>query len=83
VIVERRGARWLAQHQAVPYDVDATVERFHTSGCLAATGPMGRLFLREVATASPYLAPFLTWYERQATQQLSLSEAVDRFLTYY
>lgn len=83
VILERRGDRWLVDHQAVPYDVDAVVERFHTTGCLAASGPMGRLFLREVATASPHLVPFLTWYERQAAQPLPLADAVDRFLTYY
>jgi Calcineurin-like phosphoesterase superfamily domain len=83
VILERRRGRWLVDHQAVPYDVDTVVARFQSSGCLAASGPMGRLFLREVATASPHLVPFLTWYERQELQEVSLTEAVDRFLSYY
>ena len=72
---------WRIQHQSVPYDVDATVKRFHDTGYLAATGPIGRLFLREVVTASQQLVPFLRLYARWLQEgHLSLNQALDRFL---
>lgn len=84
VILEQRKGEWQIQHQAVPYDVDAAVERFYSTGYLKATGPMGRLMLREVATASPHLVPFLRLYERWCNkEEVSLAAAVERFLVIY
>jgi predicted phosphodiesterase len=84
LLLERRNGAWQIQHQAAPYDVDAVVERFYSTGYMAAGGPMARLILREVATASPHLVPFLRLYERWATQgELSLASAVERYLTFY
>jgi predicted phosphodiesterase len=82
VILEQRAVGWRIQHHAVPYDVDATLQRFHASGYLEAAGPMARLFMREVATASYHIVPFLRAYERwSAHEDLPLAAAVERFLT--
>jgi predicted phosphodiesterase len=82
LILEQHTTGWRIQHQAVPYDVEATLKRFHTTGYLAATGPMGRLFMREVATASHQLVPFLQMYTRwSSTDEVSLEAAVERYLS--
>jgi hypothetical protein len=60
------------------------VERFYSTGYLKAAGPMARLLLREVATASPHLVPFLRHYERWCGQEkISLAAAMERFLAIY
>lgn len=80
LILEQRSANWHIAHQSVPYDLDAAVTRFHTSGYLDATGPLGRLYMREVATASFHIVPFLTAYGRWSTvEPLTLDEALMRF----
>ncbi len=72
---------WKFWHQSVPYDIQATIQRFHTSGYLAAAGPMAQLYLREVATASFYIVPFLHAYQRwQKIEHLSLDAALARYL---
>jgi predicted phosphodiesterase len=84
VILEQRNGSWSILHQSAPYDVDATVERFYSSGYRQAAGPMARLLLREIATASPQLVPFLRLYERWTNQEeLALSAGVERYLTFY
>lgn len=81
VILERRRSGWSVHHQAVPYDVDAALARFHETGYLAAAGPMGRLLMREVATASYFIVPFLRTYARWCQdREVPLAEAVDRWL---
>jgi predicted phosphodiesterase len=72
---------WKIQHQSVPYDHPAAVRRFHETGYLAATGPIGRLFYREVLTASFHIVPFLRCYrEWEEEEGLSLLQAEERFL---
>lgn len=72
---------WKIQSFSVPYDLDAALERFQSSGYLAASGPMGELFRREVATASFYAVPFLRSYKRWSQNEpISLQQAVERFL---
>ena len=73
---------WRIRHQSVPYDLEATLRRFRATGYLETAGPMGRLYLREVATASLQLVPFLRHYRSWASS-LSLDEAVERFLNLY
>lgn len=81
VIVEQRRGGWHIQHQAVAYDVDAALARFHDTGYLAAAGPMGRLLMREVATASYYMVPFLRTYARWCKEgEIPLGKAVERWL---
>ena len=80
-LVMERGARgWRFEHHAVPYDLRAALRRFHETGYLDATGPMGRLFMREVATASFQVVPFLRAYRRWAAEEpLTLDQAFERF----
>jgi len=72
---------WRLQHHSVPYDVEAAVQRFRDSGYLEAAGPMARIFMREVSTASytlfSFMQKYLGWDDRD---EISLNEAVDRFL---
>jgi predicted phosphodiesterase len=84
MLLERQGDGWQIHHQSVPYDVDAAVRRFHDTGYLATAGPIARLFLREVATASHHLVPFLRAYAEWSKETpLPLAAAVDRFLNQY
>jgi hypothetical protein len=65
----------------VPYDQEADLRRFEESGYLEATGPMGRLFFRELISATHLIVPFLRAYHRWNQEApLSLDQAVDRFL---
>lgn len=88
-ILERANNEWIDTPQAIPYDLDKAVRRFRESGYLDATYPMGRLFLREVATASHTIVPFMHLYTRwqeedpQGLGSLSLADAIDYFLTLY
>ncbi|MEM7130478.1 MAG: metallophosphoesterase [Chloroflexota bacterium] len=84
-IVERVNQQWHNRPQAIPYDVDRAIRRFSESGYLEATYPMGRLCLREVATASHAFIPFLRLYRRWQADDpnglgaLTLTDAIERF----
>jgi predicted phosphodiesterase len=81
LLLEREGRGWQISHHSVPYDVDAAVRRFEETGYLDAAGPMGRLFQREVATASHQIVPFLRAYERWSSRaHVTLGDAVARYL---
>jgi len=83
-LLELRQGDWKVRHIAVPYDVDATIRRFRESGYLEAGGPMARLFLREVATATHHFVPFLRHYGHAIREQrIDLAEAINRFLGEY
>ena len=84
LLLEQEKSGWQIQHQSVPYDLDLVIQRFKDTHYLASTGPMGRLFFREVVTASQQLVPFLRLYKQWSKEEnISLSEAVDRFLKEY
>ena len=73
---------WNIQHQSVPYPLDAAISRFQDTGYLAAAGPIGHLYFREVATAAHQIVPFLRFYKQWSQQgEISLSRAVERFLS--
>lgn len=75
---------WQVQHRAVPYDVEATLRRFRDSGYLEAAGGAARLLMREVATGSHQLVPFLRDLDRwTCAGQVPFDEAVERFLNAY
>jgi hypothetical protein len=81
--LEQRAGGWRIFHQAVPYDLDAALRRFRETGYLDAAGPMARLYMREVATASHQIVPFLRAYARwSARQPMRLDMAVERFLSW-
>jgi len=82
VLLERRAEGWRARHQSVEYDLAATLRRFSASGYLEAAGPFARLLMREVATASFYVVPFLNCYGAQVDRgEIGLAAAVERFLS--
>ncbi len=83
-VLEKRLEGWEVRHLAVPYNVDLTVRRFRESGYLEAGGPMARLFLREVATATHHFVPFLRHYGHAVREgKIAVGEAISRFLSEY
>jgi predicted phosphodiesterase len=82
--LERRRDGWRAIHHALPYDVAATLARFEATGYLEQTGPLGRLFRRQVATGANQIYPFFVWYERwRAAGPIGLETALARDLDLY
>lgn len=81
LLLERVGEHWTFHHQSVPYDLNAAIQRFHDTHYLSATGPMGRLFYRELVTAAQHIVPFLRLYQQwQAQGEITLAQAFDRFI---
>jgi len=60
-LLTRAHDSWQVEHQTVRYDVEATLRRFRESGYLEEAGPLGRFFMKEVATGSHYVVPFLRY----------------------
>ncbi len=82
MVIEQRHKSWHITQHSVPYDLDITLRRFEESGYLEATGPIGVLFMREVATATTQVVPFLRAYRRWSAQgPMTLQAALNRFLT--
>ncbi len=81
-LMERMAAGWRVRHEVVAYDVAATLRRFRESGCLESAGPIAKLFMREVETATFHVLPFQAWNAEQvrAGNVLPLGEAVEAFL---
>ncbi|HKB91930.1 MAG TPA: metallophosphoesterase family protein [Opitutaceae bacterium] len=81
VILERFRGDWKFRHHAVKYDMAVTVRRFDETHYLEQSGPMGRLFMREVATGTAHFVPFLRFYQQTAfTEKVDLEKAIRRFL---
>lgn len=79
-LLDRRAAGWAVAHRSVPYDLDAALERFHSTGYIAEAGVVARLYYRELASASFYIVPFLRSYQRwRAEAPISLEQAFERF----
>lgn len=84
LLLDATSQGWAVQHQAVDYDLNSTLERFAATRYVEETGVMGRLFLREAVTATPHFVPFLRLYQQWMREApLSLSVALDRYLTHY
>jgi predicted phosphodiesterase len=82
LLLEQTRAGWELRHQSVEYDVQAAVRRFRTSGYLEAAGPIALLYMREVATASFHIVPFLRAYARWSREgAVTLDEALERYLS--
>ena len=81
ILTRLPSGQWTVEHRSVPYDLDKALARYHDTGYLAAAGPIGRLFHRELATASYQILPFLRWYKRwRQASAISLEDAYVRFL---
>lgn len=84
LLLDQNKAGWHVRHQSVPYDLDAAQRRFRETGYLEATGAMGRLFFRELVTATQQIVPFLRLYAQWSKEgALSLNQALERFLNQY
>jgi len=82
LLLDQEKNGWKIQHQCVPYPLEATLSRFQDTGYLAAVGPMGHLFFREIVTAAQHIVPFLRLYAQWAKEgEVSLADAVERFLS--
>lgn len=80
-VMEKRGGEWRVDHRCARYDISETVRRFHDSGYLDTAGPIARLYLREVQTASFHMIPFLKFYGelKNHAPNVSLEAAIERF----
>ena len=84
LLIAGEGTGWRALHRSVPYDLAGLLARFRTSGYLDAAGPMARLFMREMATATYQMVPFLrAWRTWPGLRGLELHQALERFLNFY
>jgi predicted phosphodiesterase len=83
LLLERTRRGWSWEHRSVRYDVEETLRRFRDAGYLLEAGAMARLIMREIATGSHQMVPFLRWWQSRAEALPDLSAAVDRFLTAY
>ncbi len=54
------------------------LQRFVETDYIGRTGPMGRLFVRHVATCTEQVVPFVRWY--RAHGEIEFADAVERFL---
>ncbi len=81
VLELRAGGRWSVRHRAARYDVGETLRRFHESGYLERAGALGRLFYREMETATHQVVPFLRFYGAARARGFhgDLDEALARF----
>jgi len=83
LLLDQTKTGWKIQHQSVQYNIDATIRRFDETKYLSSVGPMGRLFFRELITASQQIVPFLRLYAQWSEESpVSLADAVDRFLNF-
>jgi len=83
LILELAGGEWVPEFRRVPYDVGAALERFESSGMLAAGGLSARIFREEVRYARSFLVPFLMWCETDGRErsEADWEEFRERFAT--
>ena len=80
LILEKRRQDWYPMHHALPYDLDAALARFHSTGYLQQSGIMAQLYRRDLATASFHTFSFLRLYKQWSqAKELTLEEAFMRF----
>jgi hypothetical protein len=79
-LLPKRRQDWYPIHHALPYDLDAALARFQSTGYLDQGGVIARLYRRDLATASFHTVSFLRLYELWSqTSSLTLEEAFIRF----
>lgn len=83
LVLELKHGEWVPEFRRVPYDVDAALERFESSGLAAAGGLSGRIFREEVRYARSFLVPFLMWCETDGRERTEADweEFRERFAT--
>lgn len=69
LLLELRDEGWRPEFRAVPYDHDAALRAFETSGLLAEGRLGGRIFFEEARCARSFFTPFWMWAEEQSVAQ--------------
>jgi predicted phosphodiesterase len=62
---------WRAEIRRVPYDLARLEKGYHSTGLLAAGGPMIELFLRSALTGLPWVADFAWWIREQPDEVIA------------
>jgi len=65
----------------VAYDKELVFAAYESTGFLANGGATALLLRHEVATARPFLVPFLKWAE--ITERPPITESLDTFFEYF
>lgn len=63
LVLTLRDGAWAPQFRRVPYDHEAALRAFQTSGFVERGGLSARIFLEEARNARSYLVPYLMWCE--------------------
>ena len=84
-IFEKRSiGGWQHTFKSIAYDVETTIQRFYDSGFLEEAWPMSRLLLREVATGTHHMVPYLRDSAKWSKNgELSLEKGIENFLNCY
>ena len=81
---QQASGNWQHTFKNVEYDVESTIQQFYDSGFLEEAWPMSRLLLREVATGTHYMVPYirdsLKWSKGG---NLDLEKSIKNFLNYF
>ncbi len=82
LLLDQTASGWRFTHQSAEYDLGEVLGRYRDTHYVAKAGPMGRLFMREVMTASHQVVPFLKAWKvwQESGERLSLGQGVERFL---
>ncbi len=83
LVLELRDGVWAPEFRRVPYDVEAALERFESSGLVREGGLSARIFREEVRFARSFLVPFLMWCETDGRErsEADWEEFRERFAT--
>ncbi|MEJ2289452.1 MAG: metallophosphoesterase [Deinococcales bacterium] len=65
LVLTLEAGAWVPQFRRVPYDREAALRSFETSGYVEEGGLSARIFREELRNARSYLVPFLMWCEEQ------------------
>jgi len=80
-ILSQQQSGWSVEPRFVSYDRELVFAAYESSGFLEHGGATAVLLQHEVATARPFLVPFLKWAE--ITQRLPVMASLEPFLAYF
>ena len=84
IFEQQTSGDWEHTFKSIPYDVEATIQRFYDSGFLEEAWPMSRLLLREVATGTHYMVPYIRDSKKWSKDgALDLEKGIENFLNCY
>jgi len=84
IFEQQASGGWQHTFKSVAYDVEATIQRFYDSGFLDEAWPMSRLLLREVATGTHCMVPYIRGSDKWSKGgTLDLEKGIENFLNCY